>query len=290
MTIKDFLNDLSDQDKPLKYSKLLQVSGLSTDETTEFKTGWNLLPQVRKLELLEKLVALSEDNLELDFSGVFRACLEDSDEDVRAQTTRGLRESEDRAIIRPLIELLHHDPSPKVRSAAGITLGKFATMAQDGKLISRDEDRIREALMAVISGNEEDVEVRRRAIEAIACFDYPGVDEIIREAYQSREQKLVQSSIYAMGQSSNPEWLTTVVTEMEHEDPAIRYEATIASGKLGDESMAPQLIRLLQDEDAQVQLAAVRALGYIGGPLAKRWRRRPRMCSTASSSTRPPSP
>ena len=189
---------------------------------------------------------------------------------VREQATRGLWETEDRAIIRPLIDLLHHDPSPKVRSAASISLGKFAVMAQNGKLISRDEDRIREALIAVIGGSEEDVEVKRRAIEAVACFDYPGVDEIIREAYQSREQKLVQSSIYAMGQRSNPEWLPTVVTEMEHEDPAIRYEATIAGGKLGDESIATQLIRLLQDEDAQVQLAAVRALGYIGGPLAKR--------------------
>ena len=233
MTIKDFLSDLSDQDKPLKYSKLLQVSGLSTDEIMEFKTGWNSLPQVRKRELLEKLVALSEDNLELDFSGVFRACLEDSDEDVREQATRGLWESEDRAIIRPLIDLLHRDPSPKVRSAAGITLGKFAVMAQNGKLISRDEDRIREALMAVIGGSEEEVEVRRRAIEAVASFDYPGVDEIIREAYQSREQKLVQSAIYAMGESSNPEWLRTVVTEMEHEDPAIRYEATIGRREAG---------------------------------------------------------
>jgi HEAT repeat protein len=39
---------------------------------------------------------------------------------------------------------------------------------------------------------------------------------------------------------------------------------------LGDEEVVPHLIALLQDDDYQVQLAGLNALGKVGGPLAKR--------------------
>ena len=73
-----------------------------------------------------------------------------------------------------------------------------------------------------------------------------------------------------MGRSSNTRWLPIVVKEFHHEDSAIRYEAAIACGQLGDESTVPHLIGLIKDEDAQVQLSSVQALGTIGGALAKR--------------------
>ena len=270
MTLTDSLRDLSGDKKPLKYSGLLQFSGMSPDELAEFKATWASVPRDRKSEIVGKLVELSEDNLELDFSGVFRASLEDPDETVREEATRWLWECDNRAIIRPLIDLLLGDPSSKVRAAAAMALRKFATTAQNGKLLSRDADKIREALMEVIGQPEEEVEVRRRAIETVACFDVPEADRIIRESYKSGESKIIQSSIYAMGQSSNTQWLPTVIEEIDHEDPAIRYEAATACGLLGDESSVSHLIKLVHDDDLQVQLAAVRALGAIGGPVAKR--------------------
>ena len=270
MTLKDFLTDLADDEKQLKYSRLLQVSGLSSAETAEFKTEWRSVPPTRKQDIVGKLVELCEDNIELDFSGVFRVCLEDADEDVREKATQGLWECDDRAIIRPLIDLLHNDESAKVRAAAGMSLGKFSAMAQNGKLLPRDAERILEALMAVIDGKEADLEVRRRAIEAVSYFDFPKRVDIIRGAYDSGDPKLLQSAIYAMGQSSNTQWLPNVLMEMDHELAAIRYEAANACGQIGDESTVPHLIQLLQDEDTQVQLAGVKALGAIGGALAIR--------------------
>ena len=219
---------------------------------------------------MKKLVELCEDNLELDFSAVFRACLEDTDEGVRETATRGLWECDDRAIIRPLIGLLQGDPSAKVRAAAAMSLGKFAEMAQNGKLLPRDADRTREALMAAIDRHGQDLEVRRRAIEAAANFDLPEIDKIIQDAYDSGSTELMQSSIYAMGRSSNTRWLPIILKEMESEDPAVRYEAANACGQLGEESTIPHLIQLIEDHDLEVQQAVVRALGMIGGPLAKR--------------------
>ena len=270
MTLKEFLDQLGEGGNPLKYTELLQVSGLTSEETLDFKAAWPSIPSSRKREVLTKLVELSEGNMELDFSAAFMVCLDDEDEVVREKAAQGLWDCDDRTIIRPLIRLLEDDPSPKVRAAVGISLGKFAAMAQNGKLLSRDADGIREALMTVIGRHDEEMEVKRRAIEAVASFDVPEIDEIIRGAYHSGDPKLMQSSLYAMGQSSNVQWLPSVIEELDHEHAAIRYEAAQACGLLGDESTVPHLIKLVQDEDTQVQLAAIGALGTVGGTLAGR--------------------
>ena len=269
MSLTDFLSELSDESEPLKYSRLLQLAGLSSDEALEFKGGWAGVPVSRRQSVLEGLAELCQDNLELDFSDVFRACLDDGDDEVRLKATQGLWESDDRTLIRPLIGLLRGDPSGRIRAEAAMSLGKFASMAQNGKLLAADAERIRKALVAAVDGAEEDVEVSRRAIEAVAFFDHPEIDEMILQAHRGSDQRLKQSSLYAMGQSSNGRWLPVLLDNLYDELPEIRYEAASAAGHLGDESTAPQLIRLIQDEDAQVQLAAVKALGSVGGPLAR---------------------
>lgn len=269
VNLQEFLTDLTDEKQPVKYSGLLQLSDLPVEGIVEFRMGWPDLSIDRRHDVAQKLVELSEDNLELDFSSVFKACLQDDDDMVREMATRGLWETEDRALIRPLLKLLQNDPSAKVRASAGITLRNFVGLAKDGKLLSRDGDRVRDALLNVVNRPNEDTEVRRRAIEAVASFDTPDTNAIIRRAYQSDEPSLVQSAIYAMGQSSNPQWLPTVVDEMAHPEAAIRYEAATAGGLLGEESIVPHLIRLLRDDDLEVSLASIKSLGQIGGSLAK---------------------
>ena len=270
MTLERFLQDLGDEDKPLKHSGLLQLAGLSSEDAFEFKTVWYALPTTRKRDILAKLVELSEDNLELDFNTIFRASLSDENDDVREQATIGLWECDDRVVIRPLLGILQDDSSPKVRAAAAMSLSKFSGMAQDGKLLSRDAGKIRDALLGVIGNDDEDIDVRRRAIEAVASFNSPEIEQIIRDTYNSGDDKLKQSSIFAMGRSSDSRWLPIVLQETRHDDPAIRFEAANACGQLGDETIVPHLIGLIKDDDSLVQTSAVHALGEIGGQLAKR--------------------
>ena len=269
MTLEKSLADLGAEDKPFKTSGLLQLSGLSSDELAEFKAAWFGLTQPRKCAVLTRLGELCEDNLELDFSAVFRACLTDGDDSVREQATRGLWECDDRVIIRPLFQLLSEDPSPGVRAVAATSLGRFAAMAQDGKLLDRDAERVLGALLAAIE-TDDDMEVGRRAIEAVACFRSSRVEQIISDAYKSGNPGLRQSAIYAMGRTSDSRWLPTVLAEMDDEDPAIRFEAANACGLLGDESTVPRLISMIRDEDVEVQVSAVQALGATGGSLATR--------------------
>ena len=268
MSITEYLNTLADDGDALKYSGLLQLSDLSSDESDEFEDAWPSISTEVRRDILGKLTELAEDNLELDFTAAFRSCLADRDDGVREMAARGLWECEDRKIIRPLLGLVNGDPSASVRAAACITLGRFTALAQEGKLSSRDEESIRSALVATIDSSDEDLEVRRRAVEAVACLPDPAVEEIIKDAYTSGVPELKQSSIYAMGRSSNAVWLPIALREMEDPSPAIRFEAANAAGLLGDEKVAPHLISLLRDDDLSVQLAAITSLGSVGGTLA----------------------
>ena len=269
LTLERSLTELSDEDKPFKAAGLLPLSGLISDELIDFKTAWVGMSPQRKCAVLTRLGELCEDNLDLDFSAIFRSCLTDGDDTVREHATRGLWECDDRVIIRPLIRLIGDDPSPAVRAAAATSLGRFGAMAQQGKLLHRDAERVQDALLAAIE-SDGDMDVTRRAIEAVAYFRSTQVEQIISDAYTSGDINLKRSAIYAMGRTSDSKWLPTVLAEMDDEDPAVRFEAANACGQLGDESTVPHLISLIKDEDVQVQVSAVQALGTTGGALAKR--------------------
>ena len=269
MTLEDFMGTLASEDTAPKHSSLLQLSGLDSEQLFAFRTGWISLSTSRKRDVLTRLIDLGEDNLELDFIPIFRACLKDDEEEVREIATKGLWDTDDRVVIRPMLSLLADDTSHKVRAAATVSLAKFASLAQDGKILARDGEKIRKSLLEVISHENEDPEVRRRAIEAVASFNSPEIESLIKDAYESGDQRLRQSAIFAMGRSSNVTWLPIVLKEIGDDDPAIRYEAANAIGQLGDESIIPYLVSLTKDDDVQVQLSAVHSLGEIGGPMAK---------------------
>ena len=269
LTLEQHLPELSDESRPLRRAGLLSLSGLLSDELDDLKAVWRSLTPARRCAVLGALVALGEDNIELDFTPVFRLSLADEDERVRERAARGLWECEDRVVIRPLIALMQGDPSVNVRVAAAMSLGNFVDMAQDGKLLPSDRDRMHTAFMSVIDDIHEEPEVRRRAIEAVAGFHTPETEEVIWQAYEDGDPRLRQSAVYAMGRSSDTTWLPLILEELEGPDAAIRYEAANACGALGDESAVPHLIRLIDDDDFEVQTSAVQALGSVGGPLAK---------------------
>ncbi|MDA1188200.1 MAG: HEAT repeat domain-containing protein [Chloroflexi bacterium] len=269
MSIADFFDTLTNESEGTKHSTLPHLSGLSADELEQFARKWVNVPEESRRDLVSKLLVLGEENVELEFSGVFRICLTDSNPDVREQAIRGLWEFEERTLIRPLTKILTTDSHPHVRIAAALGLRRFGMLAQRGKLILRDSKRVYDSLLTAINRNDEDMAVKRRAIEAIACFENDEVATLIHEAYEGVQEDLKQSALFAMGQTSNPRWLPTVLKEMENDDPAIRYEAVTAAGRLGDDSIIPRIVNLIEDEDVLVQTASIAALGNIGGAAAK---------------------
>lgn len=259
------LAELSDESKPLVSSKLANLSATSQEELVLFLEAWAEMGFERRRQIASQLVGLAEEDPKLNFDDIFHACLRDPDEIVRVRAIEGLWEYENHSLIDTFINMLREDRQESVRAAAALALGRFALLAELGKLRPDDGAKVEKALAEVIDDQEEQLGVRRRAVEAIATFSLPEVTEIIQEAYQSDDDQMRVSAIYAMGRNSDPAWLPTLVKELSNPDTEMRFEAAGAYGELGGEEAVPHLVRLIYDLDAQVQLSAIAALGKIGG-------------------------
>ena len=274
MSLESCLQSISEDSAHLNQVELIELSALSPGELGMVARVWFKLPSERREGIVELLVEEAEDNAELDFSAIFKMCLKDPVESVRERGIVGLWEFEDRSLIASLVDLLRSDESGKVRASAAMALGKFASLAQDGKILSKDGELVKRSLLNVLEDEQEWLEVRRRALESVSPFNTPDVKEYIHWAYDNDDVSLKCSALFAMGKTGESEWLAVLVRELQSPNPPIRFEAANACGELDDEDAVPHLIPLLQDDDIQVQLAAIDALGKIGGPLAKRALRR----------------
>ena len=274
MSLESCLQHITEEGGQLSHQALAELSDLSPSELGRVARTWFKVSGDRKQKVLESLAELAEENAELEFSAIFKLGLKDPDATVRKKAITGLWEFEDRSLILSLVELLKTDGSGEVRAAAAMALGKFAALAQDGKILSKDGELVKSALMEALQREQEWLEVRRRALESVAPFNTSDLTEYIHWAYDSDDLDLRCSSIYAMGKSGEPQWLPLLFRELQNPNSPIRYEAASACGELDNEAAAPHLVPLLQDDDFQVQLAAVGSLGEIGGSVAKRALRR----------------
>jgi HEAT repeat protein len=138
-----------------------------------------------------------------------------------------------------------------------------------GKLRQKDGDRVEQSLIAAIRNEKETIEVRRRAVEALAPLSLPIVTDIIREAYKNNNLLMKASALYAMGINSDSVWLPIILHELNNLDPEIRFEAAKACGAFEDAQTVPQLLKLLKDPDTEVKISVLSALGKIGGDEAE---------------------
>lgn len=247
---------------------LAALSEIGDDERERFLAVWRTLGVQRRRDIIDRLADIAEDNVELDFSGVFKLGLFDSDVQVRAESVKGLWEYEAPDVAHMLLSLLR-DPEAIVRGEAALGLGRYLTRAE---LLEMEEPLAREveaALRGVFHDEAELLDVRARALEALGVRGHGWVAELIDEAYASGDRRLAISAVHAMGRSADVRWLPTVLEELESDDGEMRFEAAAAAGAIGDETAIARLAPLTHDDDAEVQDAAIAALGEIGGPSAR---------------------
>ena len=270
MSLEQFLDSLTGDSTDLSQSDFIEVSDLMPEELGQFVRTWFTIPVERKRWTISTMVELTEDNPELDFSAVFKLCLKEQDEEVLENAMEGLWEHEDRSVINGLINVLHSSNSPRVKAAAAVALGKFPILVQEGKILAKDGDAILNSLMKVLDDPDQPVEVVRRSLEAVAPFNTERIRDLVDKSYKSDDLQLKSSSIFAMGRTGDASWLPLLIKELQSPEPSIRYETAHACAELAEDEAVPHLIALLEDDDYQVQLAGISALGNIGGPLAKK--------------------
>jgi HEAT repeat protein len=248
---------------------LLHLSDLSREQMRIFRQVWPQLPTHRRRLLVQLLVELAEASFEAHFNAIHRACLEDSDAQVRAHAIQGLWEDQDASLVGPLLRMIQTDPAVEVRAAAAQGLGRFVLLGELEELDGRIAHRVVEDLLRVIHTPAEAIEVRRRAVESVSFCPQPEIQAVLEAAYYDEDEAMRLSAVCGMGRSLDKTWESTLMEELRSPNPAMRYEAVVACGELGSRQTAPAIIPLIDDPDVVVQEAAIWSLGRIGGEAAR---------------------
>jgi HEAT repeat protein len=267
--LTELLEQLAETGKPSSVARLYLLSDLSGDDLAEFCAAWDTYETPQRRRLLHWLDDLAESNFEVNFDAIFLQALSDPDEEVRATAIDGLWENEGVGLIGPLLNMLRADPSPRVRASAATGLGRFVLAGELEEIEAPVHNRIMTELLTVLHLAGESVEVRRRAVEAVAYACNPEVSEALELAYYDEDEGMRMSAVVGMGRSCDKRWKNVILRELHSTSPAMRYEAAWACGELSLHQAVPALAQLIHDPDRQVDEAAIWALGQIGGPEAR---------------------
>ncbi|MEL6159960.1 MAG: HEAT repeat domain-containing protein [Cyanobacteria bacterium J06627_32] len=212
-----------------------------------------------------------------------------SDPDIQWFLIRILSQFDRPAVVEAIAHILVSSPSEDLQVEAGkalttlgasaiTTLSRLLAAEVPGEqrlLAARALAHIRrsatiEPLLSIAT--DPNSQLRAIATEALGSFHSPRVTPILLNALND-EPAICTEAIRALGRRRDLLGSTDLVTPLKKclyaVDEAIARESAIALGRLGDESAANALGYILtQPIAASVKIAAVRALAWLGTPVA----------------------
>ncbi|MGI6208402.1 MAG: HEAT repeat domain-containing protein [Anaerolineae bacterium] len=255
----------------LQEENLRKLSAANTEEARAFEQMWSELDAGERYQLISALAELAEENREVSFEPLFEITLEDDSAEVRAVAVAGLGEVCDSRLAEKMLRLLRTDPDAAVRAEAATALGTFLAIAEPGEDSAGLRQQIEDDLLETINTDSEDVLVRRRALESYGYAEDPYADEVLMDAYDSDEDEIVASAVFAMGRRLDESFLPIIHRELDNEVDDIRLAAIWAAAEIGSGASVPYLLRIIgEDPSDDVRTAAVYALAEIEAPEAAR--------------------
>ena len=248
---------------PRRY--LQEFSDIGTLELKILLDMWPRVELSRKLTLLEELDALAESDTLVSFDDFASSLLTDPDPQVRVRAIRLLDEAEDIKLIPSYLDMLQNDPDISVRAEAADVLNLYVDLGELEEIPETVYRQVEDALLACMT-SEDDVRVRRNALESLGYSSRPEVVTLIESSYQREDPNWQVSALTAMGRSADDRWSDEVLRSLIHENNRIRRAAVRAAGELSLKSTRPLLLRMLsEEEDGDVLSAVIWSLSQIGG-------------------------
>lgn len=241
------------------------LSDLRPEEIPAVEAVWVGLTTPYRRKVARRMSETSETNFDLDYSVIGRILLDDQDDEVRQFAIDILVEDRGLDLMQRYIDLARGDEARDLRAAAASGLGAFILAGELGELPEHETAKAQRAMFDLLNDQDEPVEVRRRALEAVSNCGSSAVPPAIQAAYQSSERRMRVSAVYAMGRTCDPEWREIVLHELTSEDPEMRFEAARAAGELELRAAVTSLTPLTRDPDREIREMAIWALGEVGG-------------------------
>ncbi len=249
---------------------VIPFSDLTAEELQQFLHGWQTLSPERRREILKQMVEVTVEYFEYNFDKIFRSFLHDPEADIRLLAVDGLWEDMHLQLIPDLCYLLENDSDYRVRAAAAMGLGRFVDAATMETIDSHTIAPAIDLLRARFNDPLERAPVRRRALESLSSGREDDIEILIESAYYADDPDLSQGALHAMGRTGDAHWVPFLLESMSQGIAELRCEAVEALGLIGDKRSVEHIGYLLQTEaDPEVRLAAIIALGQIGGEKAR---------------------
>jgi HEAT repeat protein len=161
--------------------------------------------------------------------------------------------------------MLRNDPDIHVRAEAANALNLFVDLGELEEISESIYRQVEDALLTSIT-SEDDVRVRRTALESLGYSSRPEVATLIESSFRRDEPHWQVSALTAMGRSADERWTDQVTRALVNENDNIRRAAVQAAGELALKSTRPLLLRMLgEEEEGTVLSAIIWSLSQIGG-------------------------
>ncbi len=253
----------------LRPGLLALLSDLSRDDLSDFRGAWSEIGDARRLEVARRLVQWKGQNTLVDYDPLFVHMLSDTSASVRLAAIDGLEEPTTAAHVPAVLNLMETDTDERVRAASARVLASYVFLSFCGLMPRPVADTILPRLLRQLDSEATPAIVRQHALVGAAYAADEHVHVLIESAYEVGDVADQVSAITAMGVSGDRRWVSVVSDEMESPYREIRLIAARAAGNLGDPSVLDQLLRLVEQDEVEIQLAAVEAIGKIGGSTAQ---------------------
>ncbi len=257
-------------DKPeVSRRSLQEFSDIDPASLSAVLEAWPLVKPDRKRILLDGLQSLSDEDTLVCFDDFARALLTDADAQVRTRAIRLLDESDDAKLVPSFIRILTDDEQAETRAEAAVALGKFVELGELEELPEQTKRKVEDALLEKANG-EDQLLVRRNALEALGFSSRPEVVTLIESAFRRENPDWQASALFAMGRSFDERWEEQVLSRMQDVNPIVRLAAVEAAGELRLTSAHLILLKVLEEEDEDdITSAAIWSLSQIGGEDAR---------------------
>ena len=176
----------------------------------------------------------------------------DSNDDANADVNDGLNAADGQQALNP-------QPAPPAPS----------TQAQNGV---SDETRRRVADALATALNDDNAEVRERALEGLASMQDARAIPALLRGLRDQNPDLREDALNAIAQFDTPEALEGLVGALKDSSPDVREHAVrhvgakIARGRLEASRYTATFVGLLRDQTPDVRESAARSLGMIADP------------------------
>jgi HEAT repeat protein len=270
LSFRIVLDLLLEKEGHLPEHHLLHFSDLIPADLESLLDAWPRISLERKALLLDQLHALADMNTLVSFDDLGRALLKDAEAPVRQRAVRLLVECDDERLIPRFIDMLTADPENAVRAEVASTLGLFVQLGEFNEISTEFKQRVEEALLSVTNADEEEPNIRRRALESLGYSSRLEISTLIQSAFDREDPDWRASALFAMGRTSDERWGGHVLQMLAAENRRTRLAAVKSAGELGLKSATPLLLDMLEEEfDEAITGAAVWSLSQIGGEDAR---------------------